>query len=157
MPYSPTVRRLLGLLLAAAVLLTNAGAPATADARANLTYAHAAGDATNNVRIRHGLAVLDRSDCIAHLAWAQAHRMANQHRVFHQDMAVALSTCQLSYAAENVAGGFPTGSSVVYDGWMKSAPHRASILSTHYRLMVVGAVLSDDGHWYVSQVFGRRA
>ncbi|WP_460849339.1 CAP domain-containing protein [Nocardioides ultimimeridianus] len=151
------MRRLLGLLAAAGMLLAHATSPATADARANLTYAHAASGATNNVRIQHGLATLDRSDCIAHLAWAQAHRMANQHRVFHQDMSVALSTCQLSNVAENVASGFPTGSSVVYDGWMKSAPHRASILSTHYRLMVVGAVLSDDGHWYVSQVFGRRA
>ncbi|HWU19954.1 MAG TPA: CAP domain-containing protein [Nocardioides sp.] len=151
------MRRLLGLLAVAATLLAQAGAPATAEALAGLTYAHAADVATNKVRAQHGLVALDHSDCIAHLAWAQAHRMARQHRVFHQDMGVVLRTCHLSYAAENAAAGFRTGASVVYDGWMKSAPHRANILSTHYRLMVVGAVRSDNGRWYVSQVFGRRA
>lgn len=145
------------MLALTTVLLVPAGSPATADARANITYAHTAVSATNNVRTRHGLGTLDHSDCVARLAWAQAHRMATQHRLFHQDMGVALRVCHLTYAGENVAGGFATGSSVVYDGWMKSPPHRANILSPHYRLMVVGAVRSDDGKWYVSQVFGRHA
>lgn len=150
------MRRLLGTLaLALAVLAPTSVAPVQADARANITYAHAAAAATDKARTAHDLSTLSHSDCLAHLAWAQAHRMAAQRRVFHQDMGVVLRTCDLGYAGENVAYGFRTGTSVVDDGWMKSPPHRANILSRHYRQMVIGAVRADDGRWYVSQVFGR--
>jgi len=58
---------------------------------------------------------------------------------------------------ENVAAGFPSGRSVVIDGWMKSEDHRANILERRYRRMAIVARKGDDGRWYVSQVFGRAA
>ena len=145
------------MLALAAVLLVPAGSPAGAETRASIGYAHNAVSATDTVRANRGMSTFVFSDCLARLAWAQAHRMARQHRLFHQDLGVPMSTCHLTYAGENVASGFATGSKVVYDGWMKSPPHRANILSIHYRLMAIGAVRSDDGRWYVSQVFGRHA
>lgn len=133
-------------------------APAPAHAlTAQETYSHAAVSATQQVRTARALGSLRYSRCLAQLAWAQAHRMARRHEMFHQDMGTVLRTCHLSWAAENVAYGFPTGTSVVYDGWMKSPPHRANLLSRHYTMMAIGAVRSGDGRWYVSQVFGRPA
>ena len=145
------------MLALAAVMLVPAGSPAGAETRANISYAHNAVTATDAVRANHAMVTFAFSDCLARFAWTQAHRMARQHRIFHQDLGAPMRTCHLTYAGENIASGFATGSKVVYDGWMKSPLHRANILSVHYRRMAIGAVRSDDGRWYVSQVFGRHA
>ena len=50
--------------------------------------------------------------------------MAKQERMFHQDLQVVLSKCDLHKAGENVAYGFDLGGAVVNVGWMKSPPHR---------------------------------
>ena len=52
--------------------------------------------------------------------------------------------------------GYPNGRSVVRDGWMKSARHRANILRPRYRRMAVAARRRANGRWYLSQVFGGR-
>lgn len=164
------MRRLLGAVVLGATLLAPAGpasagaAPAAtsamtprAEQSAAVTYARTAMQATNKVRVSHDRAKFDRASCLAKRAWRQAHRMADQRRIFHQDLGGVLRACGLHIAGENVATGFANGNSVVYQGWMKSPPHRENILDRRFRLVAIGAVRAGDGRWYVSQVFGTRS
>lgn len=111
---------------------------------------------TNLQRLRYERVPLRHKACVQKWAVRQARKMARQERMFHQDLARVAKDCGLSLAGENVAYGYPTGRSVVVDGWMKSKGHRANILKRDYRLMGVGARRAD-GVWYVAQVFGRKA
>jgi len=121
-----------------------------------LEYQAEAFTVTNVQRLLHERAPLRHGACVQKWAVRQARKMARQERMFHQDLARVAKDCGLSYAGENVAYGYPTGRSVVRDGWMKSPGHRANILSTSYRQMGIGA-RKADGVWYVAQVFGRKA
>jgi uncharacterized protein YkwD len=138
---------------------TGTGGPAEPAARvaaAATTYQSDVFRSTNRVRARHHLATFRHQRCVQRFAVRQATRMANQDRMFHQDLQRVLNRCGLSLAGENVAFGFPDGRSVVRLGWMLSPPHRANILKPGYRLLGVGARRSDSGVWYASQVFGAR-
>ena len=84
----------------------------------------------------------------------QARRMANQDRMFHQDLGDVMSACDLRAVAENVAHGYHTGRGAV-KAWMKSDGHRANILDPGYRLLGMAVRRSDDGTPYAAQVFGR--
>ena len=55
--------------------------------------------------------------------------MAKAEKIYHQDLGAIMDTCGLVTAGENVADGYPTGRSVVNQGWMRSDGHRANILS----------------------------
>jgi uncharacterized protein YkwD len=152
------MRRTLALLASTAVLVAIGSAPA--DARgttAEQKYAHQAFTATNVNRTHNGLRVLAPNDCLKHAAVRQAKLMAQREQMFHQDLNRVMRDCGLSSAGENVAYGFPSGRSVVNDGWMNSEGHRANILNPQFRLMGIGARKGHDGRWYVAQVFGRRA
>ena len=148
--------------LAALVAPAQASAPATPAApkaratNATTTYQNDVYRVTNRVRARHHLATFGHQRCVQHFAVRQATRMANQDRMFHQDLRRVLNRCGLSLAGENVAYGFADGRSVVMLGWMLSPPHRANILKSGYRLLGAGARRSDTGVWYASQVFGTR-
>ena len=130
--------------------------PAARVAAAATTYQSDVFRFTNRVRARHHLATFGHQRCVQRFAVRQATRMANQNRMFHQDLQRVLNRCGLSLAGENVAFGFADGRSVVMLGWMLSPPHRANILKPGYRLLGVGARRSDTGVWYASQVFGTR-
>lgn len=146
-----------GLLLAAiGPLGPLETAPAQA-ASAKAKYQKAAFKTTNKQRAKHDLRKLRKQKCIQRFAVRQAKRMANQERLYHQKLRPIMRKCGLNLAGENVAYGYPTGRSVVNQGWMKSEGHRANILNGDYRLMGIGARKSDDGTWYVAQVFGRKA
>jgi uncharacterized protein YkwD len=155
-------RPALAALAAATMTITtvtaswSAPTPALATTTSAASYQTAAFAATNAQRQRHDRRALRHQRCVQRYAVRQAQRMARQHRMFHQDLQPVLRDCGLSTAGENVAYGFPSGRSVVVDGWMKSPPHRRNILRSDYRLLGVGARRSGDGTWYVSQVFGRR-
>jgi uncharacterized protein YkwD len=154
------MRRVLALLASAAVLVATGSAPADADTHARTAaghYAQQAFNATNANRTHQGLKALRPSDCLTHAAVRQAKLMAQQEQMFHQDLGRVLKDCGLSTAGENVAYGYPTGRSVVNDGWMQSEGHRANILNPSFRLMGIGARKGHDGRWYVAQVFGRKA
>ena len=120
-------------------------------------YQNQARAATNNKREAHDRVKLKRGKCVQRFARKQARRMANQGRMFHQDLGPILNQCNLSMVGENVAYGYPSGRSVVNQGWMNSDGHRANILNPSFRLMGIGARKGHDGRWYVAQVFGRRA
>ena len=157
------MRRVLALLASAVVLaatVATGSAPADAHERAQSSagkYAQQAFNATNANRAHHGLRALRANDCLKHAAVRQARLMAQQEQIFHQDLGRVMNDCGLDTAGENVAYGYPTGRSVVNDGWMNSEGHRANILNPSFRLMGIGARKGHDGRWYVAQVFGRKA
>jgi uncharacterized protein YkwD len=152
------MRRALALLASAAVLVATGNAPADArDTTAEQKYAHQAFTATNANRTHNGLRALAPNDCLKHAAVRQAKLMARQEQMFHQDLNRVMRDCGLNTAGENVAYGFPSGRSVVNDGWMNSEGHRANILNPQFRLMGIGARKGHNGRWYVAQVFGRKA
>ncbi len=150
------LRRLAVLVATLAVLVGTAGAPAEARTTAG-KYAGQAFTATNANRVQHGLKALKASECLHRKAVRQAKLMAQSEQMFHQDLGVVMNACHLNTAGENVAYGYPSGKSVVNDGWMNSEGHRANILNPSFRLMGISACKGPNGSWYVAQVFGRKA
>ena len=146
---------LVATLLALAWLAPSA-APAGARGSDEAAYASAAVRATNAARAEHDRRALHVSDCLHRFAVKQAAAMAAAGSIYHQDLGAVMSGCGLNAAGENVAAGYPTGRSVVRQGWMKSAGHRTNILSRSFRLVAVAARRGGDGTWYAAQVFGRR-
>ena len=119
-------------------------------------YAQKAFSATNAQRAEEGLPALRKNKCLRRAAVRQATVMAQREQLFHQDLGAVLAACHLSAAGENVAAGYPNGTSVVNNGWMTSDGHRANILSPSFTLMGIGARKGHNGRWYVAQVFGRK-
>lgn len=120
-------------------------------------YRSSAFKATNAQRAKHDRVTLGGHDCLQKYALRQARRMARAERIWHQNLDQVLRDCRMNFVGENVAAGFPTGRSVVVDGWMKSEGHRDNILQREFRLMGLAARRGDDGRWYAAQVFGRRS
>jgi uncharacterized protein YkwD len=150
---------LLALLLLAPTASSGASVDQSVDAiaaRSAATYGATAFTTTNRQRVRYDRAKLGHSDCLQRFAVRQAQRMANQTRMFHQDLGPIQNRCVMGWVGENVAMGYPSGWSVVVQGWMRSEGHRANILSRHYLQMAVAARKGADGRWYASQVFGHR-
>lgn len=110
---------------------------------------------TNNKREAHDLVQLRYGKCVQRFAVKQARRMANQDRMFHQDLGPVMNRCNLTRAGENVAYGYSTGRKVVR-AWMRSEGHRANILEPSYRILGMAMRRSDNGTPYAAQVFGRR-
>jgi uncharacterized protein YkwD len=108
---------------------------------------------TNAERTAAGLTPLTAQACVDSFAETQARKMADESRMYHQDLTPILSTCGLRMVGENVAEGFPDGKAVMV-GWMNSPGHKANILKPEYRLLGVGAVQNSQGRWYSAQVFG---
>ncbi|MGD9961095.1 CAP domain-containing protein [Nocardioides sp.] len=151
---------LVGILAAGMVTATLSAIPASASrpplARSAATYAQAAFDATNAARGRHDRRALKKGACLQRYAVRQATRQARQDRMFHQDLGAIQRACNMGWVGENVAVGYPSGRSLVNQGWMRSSGHRANILNRHFTLMGLAARQSADGRWYAAQVFGRR-
>ena len=152
------MRRLLALLALLATAFALVGAsPSQAQPtgkKAEKRYEAQAFAATNAQRAKEGLDALEKAECVQHAAVRQAKKMARQKRMFHQDMGKVMRECKLGLVGENVAYGYPSGKSVVNDGWMHSAGHRANILTPGFTQMGIGARKGRDGRWYVAQVFG---
>ena len=140
----------------AALVIGLLASPSPALASPSSEYAAQAVRATNAAREAHDRRPLRVSDCLRDFARKQAVAMARSGQMYHQDLGPVMAKCHLVTAGENVAYGYPTGRSVVYQGWMKSAGHRANILSRGFRLFAVAARRDDHGTWYAAQVFGRR-
>ena len=153
------MRRVLVLLVTAAVLVGTAATPGQAQGQTHkeLRYARQVFAATNGNRAAHGVAALKLNDCLKHAAIRQAKAMARQEQIFHQDLGRVMTDCKLNTAGENVAYGYRSGTSVVNDGWMNSEGHRANILNPSFTLIGIGARQGHDGKWYAAQVFGRKA
>jgi uncharacterized protein YkwD len=109
--------------------------------------------ATNHERSTQSLPALTPQACVDSYAEAQAARMASEGRMYHQDLGPILSGCSLRSVGENVAYGYPDGTTVTA-AWMASPGHRANILNASYRSLGVGAAQDSQGRWYACQVFG---
>jgi uncharacterized protein YkwD len=136
-------------------LLVSLAPAVPAQAQSVENYQRQARAVTNNVRENHDRVRLRQGRCVQRFARRQARRMANQERMFHQDLGPVMRQCNLSSAGENVAYGYPTGRRVVR-AWMRSKGHRANILTKRYRLLGLAMRRSDNGTPYAVQVFGRR-
>lgn len=112
-----------------------------------ITYANRARTATK-------LVTLKPSSCLDRYAESQARTMAKQKKMFHQELAPILKACKLQRVGENVAYGYPSGTSVT-SAWMKSPGHRANLLTKQHRLIGVGAYQDSNGRWYVAEVLGQ--
>ena len=143
------------LLPASPVQAETEQAAAQSAAQTVTRYQKQARSVTNDKREAHDLVKLRPGRCVQRFARRQARRMANQERMFHQDLGPVLNRCNLSGVAENVAYGYPTGRAVVR-AWMGSTGHRANILNGRYRLLGMAMRRSDGGTPYAAQVFGRR-
>ena len=148
-PLSRTALAAVLLALCASLLPASAAQAQTQD-----KYQHQARAVTNNNRATHDLVELQKGECVQKFARRQARKMANQDRMFHQDLGVVLNQCGLTGVAENVAAGYPTGRAAV-KAWMNSDGHRANLLEPTYRTLGMAVRRSDDGTPYAAQVFGR--
>src|SRR4051794_19398545 len=101
------MRRFLAVVASGAVLVAGGTVPSAAQSPAG-RYAHQAFAATNANRAHEGLEALRPSDCLKHAAVRQAKLMAQQERIFHQDLDRVVKDCKLDTAGENVAYGYPT-------------------------------------------------
>lgn len=154
--YPPTRALLVPLLLALAISLApsvSTNVPASA-ATPSGEYAQAAFKTTNKIRVSRDRPRLASDRCLRLAAVRQAEKMAGQETIFHQLLVPLLDGCLLARVGENVAYGYVTGKAVVWKGWMKSPGHRRNILRRGWSEMGVAARQSDDGVWYVAQVFG---
>jgi len=149
------VRALAAGLLGATALLA-APLSQVAHASPSGTYETSVHNNTNMQRAKYDRVTLKGARCLDTFAERQAKRMADQQRMYHQDLRPILKTCNMSMVGENVAYGYSNGKAAV-TAWMKSPKHRANILNSKYRLVAVGAYQDEDGRWYVAQVFGRSA
>ena len=140
---------LLGGLAMVAVPLTQ-----SAQASASGTYENSVYANTNIQRDKYDRVALKGAKCLDTFAERQAKAMAAQGRIYHQDLGPIMKTCNLNTVGENIAYGYPNGTSVVA-AWMRSSGHRANILNPNFRLIAVGAYQDSHGSWYVAQVFGR--
>lgn len=151
-----TVLRPLLPLIMVGVIPMAAPASAQVAASSAAAYESQAVETTNKQRTRRDLRSLRTNACLTRFADRQAVRMADQRRIFHQDLSPVLRRCGLGRVGENVAVGYPSGKSVVKDGWMRSSGHRRNILTRGFRIVAVGAAQDAGGRWYTAQVFGRR-
>lgn len=146
--------RLVSVSLFLALTALLAPAP-SAVARTAADFESAVHAATNLARVDHDLGKLRKKSCVDRFANRQAKKMAAQGEMFHQDLEPIMDKCGLTLVGENVAQGF-TKAGTLLKAWMDSPGHRANILDARYRQLGVGARKSDEGTWYVAQVFGRK-
>ena len=158
MSLSTRVRRSSMALIAAglAATVTTVVTPVAQAASASDTYEGQIATSTKAERSKRSLPTISWQACLDGYAERQARAMAAAQRLYHSDVSAMLRDCKLSYAGENVAMGYPTGTAAVA-GWMASAGHRANILDPHYRLYGHGAVQDSQGRWWAANTFGRAA
>jgi uncharacterized protein YkwD len=144
------------VLAVPAALLATLLVPGTAEAGPASEYAAKAVEATNVAREANDRRAFKVDECLRGFAVKQARKMAAAGKIFHQDLGAIMAECGLVTTGENVAYGYPTGRSVVNQGWMRSEGHRANILNAGFKLVAVAARRDENGTWYAAQVFGRR-
>ena len=154
--HPPSIGHLRAALLRLTTLVCALALPASpASATPSSDFQDSVHTLTNAVRAGDDLQPLKRRRCVQRFAKMQARQMAKQQLMFHQDLAPILDECHLGLVGENVAFGFTSAQSVL-DAWMASPGHRANILRPEYRQLGVGAKQSEEGVWYIAQVFGRK-
>lgn len=144
-------RSLIALTLVVAVLVTAAG-PAHAGTRTR-DLRHRMFRLVNRSRQSHGLASLRLSPRLSRYAWEHSRRMARRDSVYHStDVWGRVRRLGASYWGENV--GMAGTLSRMEQLFMHSAPHRANILSRHFRYIGVGVVRARGAVWITLDFYG---
>ena len=134
------------LLLALVAPVLGPAAPASAAAS---PAEQVLGRRMDHARALRGIPPLDLQAALTRVARAQAERMADRNRLFHNpDLATDVTGYR--FVGENV--GFGPDAVTLFRAFMASAPHRANILDRDYDQVGVGAVLRGDRLW-VAVVF----
>ncbi|MGO9602567.1 MAG: CAP domain-containing protein [Candidatus Binataceae bacterium] len=120
----------------------------------------------NSERIRAGLKPLKFSARLAIVARAHSYDMALRHYLSHQspegislEQRLSGEGIHFQAAGENIYADdyrdFAHLAERALEGWLKSAEHRATLLSDKFTETGVGVAHSDDGNTYVTQDFVR--
>jgi uncharacterized protein YkwD len=125
-----------------------AAAPVVSDS----SYAAHLTAGVNAERSRAGLAPLGASSCAQRYAQRWAEHLASTGEFGHQSLGPVLSGCGASQAAENIARGSGSPSTLVA-AWMASSGHRANILDASLTVAGMAAVQGANGSWTAVQVF----
>lgn len=149
------MRRLLVAFTIAMALVVAPAAPSSVAMSAS-TFDKRLHKQTNKARTARDVRALKAGKCLDRYAQRQARRMAQQRRMFHQDLSVVLRACNARTVAENVAYGF-TAPKANIRAWLKSPGHRANMLSGRFTRLGTGVAKDGDGRTYTVQVFGRPA
>ena len=125
--------------------------------RANLQYA------INQYRAHHGLAKLKVNLNLQQAASAHSTNMARHHVLSHYSSSGLTWTQRIRYygyrgswIGENLAVGQWSATGTL-KAWINSAPHRANLLGSHYRVIGIGVVKGVwAGRWayYITADFG---
>ncbi len=110
---------------------------------------------TNEERTKAGLSALTLDSCLTEkVAQPWAEQMAQEDRLYHQDMGQAARKCPGNNGVgENIAMGYGSPREAV-EGWMNSQGHRENILNSSYKVFGGGLAKAANGSLYWVQNFG---
>lgn len=106
----------------------------------------------NLERARAGLRAVALDHCANAFAEKQNLVIAVAAALTHQDLYRVLSGCQARVAGENVGYGSISAAEMMRL-WMASDGHRHNILRPGFTHIGVGALQTESGRWYATQVF----
>jgi uncharacterized protein YkwD len=158
----PLKAKLTTVLLLAVVLLALTPTAALASFSA-ATYRANLQALINHYRANHGLATLKVNLNLQRAASAHSGNMATHHMLSHSSYS-GMSWSQRirwygykgSWIGENLAVGLWTPRDTLR-AWINSAPHRANLLGSHYRVIGIGVskgVWSGRSAYYITADFG---
>lgn len=107
----------------------------------------------NGSRRHHDLRALDLNATLSKKAWRHSKRMAERNSVYHTtDLWSLVRRYRPSAWGENVGmAGTLKRMEILF---MRSAPHRANILSSRFRHIGVGVVRARDRIWVTLDFYG---
>ena len=107
----------------------------------------------NGSRRHHNLRALDLNATLSTKAWRHSKRMAARNSVYHTtDLWSLVRRYSPSAWGENVGmAGTLKRMEILF---MRSAPHRANILSSRFRHIGVGVVRARDRIWVTMDFYG---
>lgn len=108
----------------------------------------------NHERTSRGIAPLRAASCPDRFAESWAAHLSSTGAFSHQSLGPIMSACGASIAAENIARGSISPSTMVRL-WMNSASHRDNILDPKLTQVGTAAVKNSSGEWTAVQDFIR--
>lgn len=117
----------------------------------------------NTERSKNGLKALEWSDEVAAVARLHSQNMANAKFFSHRgsdgsmvdDRADRLGLGAWKTIGENIAymRGFDDPAAVAVEKWLESTAHRKNLLGPNWQESAVGVAVTEDGTYYMTQVF----
>ena len=146
----PAKRRTVTTILAIVVLAMAAAGCMPKDARTFL-------DRTNSLRSSYGVRALQEHDTLTKKAEAWAQHMASTGRLEHSNLPDGLSSLRWRSLGENVGYSSPTSDTLktIHNLFVKSAPHKANLVSSKFTHMGVGVAKDRYGRVWVAEVFAQ--